>query len=315
METLHHHAALTLEVRSPLVAGPLLLFPVFSVSPPAPGYTCGPEAEAAGLFTVHERDGGAAVPELVVETTAIVPLLLIEGETLLGAKQNRTLNVSVLCPPAQPTLLPVSCVEAGRWGAAQTMSRSPNLAPSGLRKDKTRSVVNSLRTSGARSSDQGQVWAKVEEYSDRHAFSSPTGALEDVAASVAAEVEAMVAALRPEEGQRGVIVAAGDRTLSLDLFDKASTLAAYWDGLLAGYAFEAAGAAPAALTLADAEAFATRVLAAQATAVAATGLGTEVHLGSGDVAGGALVWEGTVVHLAAFDDRTAPPVRPIYRRR
>lgn len=314
METLYHHADLSLEVHPPLVAGPLLLFPVFSMAPPAPGYTCGPEAEAAGLFTVHERDGGAAVPELVVETTATLPLLLIEGETLLGVKQNRTLNVSVLCPPAQPTLLPVSCVEAGRWGTAQPTARSPRHAPSGLRKDKTRSVVNSLRTHGARFSDQGRVWAKVEEYSDRHAFASPTAALEDVSAAMAAELEAMVAGLRPEEGQQGVIVAAGG-ILSLDLFDKPATLAAYWDGLLAGYAFEAAGAPPAAVTLADAEAFAARVLAAATTAVPATGLGTEVHLGSDDVAGGALVWEGAVVHLAAFDDRTAPPARPIHRRR
>jgi hypothetical protein len=67
---------------------------------------------------------------------------------------------------------------------AQPMSRSPRHAPSGLRKDKTRSVVNSMRAHGARFSDQGQVWAKVEEYSDRHAFASPTAALEEVAAAV-----------------------------------------------------------------------------------------------------------------------------------
>lgn len=314
METLHHHSDLVLEVRAPLEAGPLLLFPVFSTSPSAPDYTCGPQAEAAGLFSVRERDGGSAVPELVVETTTALPLLLIEGETLLGVKQNRTLNVSVLCPPAQPTLLPVSCVEAGRWGAAQPTSRSPRLAPSGLRKDKTRSVVDSLRTRGLRLSDQAPVWDKVGEYSHRHAVASPTAALEDVAAAVAPDLEAMVAALRPEEGQRGV-VAAGDRTLSLDLFDKPSTLAAYWDGLLAGYAFEAAGAAPTGVTLADAEAFVGRVLATPASAVPGTGLGTELHLGSGDVAVGALVWEGAVVHLAAFDDGTAPPVRLIRRRR
>ncbi len=36
------------------------------------------------------------MPELAVSNAGLLPLLLVEGENLLGGWQNRTLNVSVL---------------------------------------------------------------------------------------------------------------------------------------------------------------------------------------------------------------------------
>ena len=74
----------------------------------------GPEAFESGLVTVTEH----AIPQvasLVITNTARVPLLMIEGESLIGGRQNRTLNVTVLCPPHTATAVPVSCVEAHRW--------------------------------------------------------------------------------------------------------------------------------------------------------------------------------------------------------
>src|SRR5437667_173742 len=73
----------------------------------------------------------------------------------------------------------------------------------------------------------------------RLAHHSPTAALEDVAEAAAPRVAAIVEGLRPGDGQRGVLVVTGGGVLALDLFDKPSTLAAYWDGLLAGYALDA----------------------------------------------------------------------------
>ena len=218
-------------------------------------------------------------------------------------KQNRTLNVSVLCPPQTPTVIPVSCVEAGRWGAVQAVSHSPRLSPTTLRAAKTRSVVNAVRTRASKQSDQHLVWQTVAEYSRDLAHHSPTAALEDVAAAAAPEVAALVEGLRPVEGQRGVLVVSSRGVVALDLFDKPATLAAYWDGLLSGYGLDALGRAatgPAAFDRAAARAFVDRVLGSPATESAAVALGDEVHFSDDDVTGGALVWDGAVVHLAAF---------------
>jgi hypothetical protein len=246
-------------------------------SAPAPAYLCGPEAEAAGAIVVEEHDGGAEVPELVLTSGAALPLLLLEGETVLGVKQNRTLNVSVLCLPQTPTVIPVSGVEAGRWGAVQPVSRSPRLSPSSLRAAKTRSVVNSVRTRASKRSDQNLVWETVDSYASFLACASPT-AMEDVASAAAPEVAALVEGLEPVDGQRRVLVVTAGGVVALDLFDKPSTLAAYWDGLLAGYAIDAVdrrgGAAAAAeFGPADAQAFLDHVLGSPATETGAVGLG------------------------------------------
>ena len=42
-------------------------------------------------------------------------VLLYDGEELVGAKQNRILNVSVLVGAGAKMPIPVSCVEQGRW--------------------------------------------------------------------------------------------------------------------------------------------------------------------------------------------------------
>ena len=38
-------------------------------------------------------------------------MLLIEGEESVGAKQNRTLNVSILAPAGREIRIPVACLE------------------------------------------------------------------------------------------------------------------------------------------------------------------------------------------------------------
>jgi hypothetical protein len=234
----------------------------------------------------------------------------------VGAKQNRTLNVSVLCPPATATTIPVSCVEAGRWGAPRAGARSHHHAPNRLRGHKTASVIDAMGHGVGRVSDQGRVWADVEEYAIRAGTHSATAALEDVYLDAGSETCELAAALRPFEGQRGVIAAVAGNLISLDLFDKPASLASYWDGLLAGYALEAMRQPCIPTTLASAKAFATTVMKASAQRSPATGLGQELRLAGPGVIGLGVEWEGARVHLAAFTHEREPTrVLPIQRRR
>src|SRR6266478_9684431 len=79
---------------------------------------------AEGKVRVTELNAGGSVPELRLENAADLPVLLVDGEELVGAKQNRVLNLTILAPPKHTTVIPVSCVESGRWGMA-----SPDLKP------------------------------------------------------------------------------------------------------------------------------------------------------------------------------------------
>jgi ARG and Rhodanese-Phosphatase-superfamily-associated Protein domain len=50
-------------------------------------------------------------------STGARPVFVMEGEEVVGAKQNRTINLSILVPAQAEVIAPVTCVEAGRWHA------------------------------------------------------------------------------------------------------------------------------------------------------------------------------------------------------
>src|SRR5580658_6027310 len=98
---------------------------------------------------------------------------------LVGGDQNRTMNVTVLCSPGERTLVPVSCVEAGRWGMRRTMGASRRHAPGSLRAAKTANLEERSADVQSRRSDQRRVWAEVERQSMSHGVHSETFALDD----------------------------------------------------------------------------------------------------------------------------------------
>ena len=81
-----------------VAVGGLQVFPLTSEKAGGPPYLTGPEAYEAGLIEVSELDP-PEVPLLSVTNLADVPILLVEGELLIGGDQDRTMNVTVLCPP------------------------------------------------------------------------------------------------------------------------------------------------------------------------------------------------------------------------
>ena len=68
-------------------------------------------AEAGDRVRITEVDEEGSVPELRVANLGDLPLLLLDGEQLVGAKQNRILNITVLVAAQTEVTIPVSCVE------------------------------------------------------------------------------------------------------------------------------------------------------------------------------------------------------------
>jgi hypothetical protein len=73
------------------------------------------DAISNGWVRVTELRSGATVSELMLENEAEKPVLMVNGEELVGAKQNRVLNITILEPTKCAMSIPVSCVESGRW--------------------------------------------------------------------------------------------------------------------------------------------------------------------------------------------------------
>lgn len=103
-------------VGEPRRWGAMSVFPLFrGAGSSSLLYLPAEEAMETGLVRVEEVSLGGSVPELTVENKGEQPVLFLEGEALEGAKQNRILNTSVLVGPKTQLIVPVSCVEQGRW--------------------------------------------------------------------------------------------------------------------------------------------------------------------------------------------------------
>ena len=134
----------SIEPGAPLVHGALTVIPLLTPSSQEVDWVT--LEEAGDDVVVTEAAGGASVPTLQVNNAGDRPLLLLDGEELIGAKQNRVLNTTVLVGAHSTVTIPVSCVEAGRWAyrTARFAAGGTSLCAS-LRADKAAQVTDSLR--------------------------------------------------------------------------------------------------------------------------------------------------------------------------
>jgi hypothetical protein len=300
---------MTTSLQSPVQLGEpverrgVVIAPLFPRTDPLAEYLTLEQAIPLG-FHVTEIDAAGSVPELLAKNPLDANVLLYDGEELLGAKQNRILNVTVLVPARTETKIPVSCVEEGRWSA-----RSAHFAPSAhtaypeLRRAKAmRLSASPLAHGGA----QSAVWDEVSAKAERLGVHSPTRAHSDI----------YDARMTPDDlrdafplvpGQSGALLALGDR-LCLDYVSRPDAFARLYPKLLGGYLLDArehAGGKPA-----DLAAFLERALTAPRSRRTSAGLGEDIRLAADEVVGSGLELDGELIQLCAFStDKRAESTR------
>ncbi len=227
-------------VGQPLRYKSLSVFPLFAESSGNIDYLLVDEAIEKKLLTVEEVSEAGSVPDLLVENKGNTRVLFIEGEELIGAKQNRILNTSILVAAKCKARIPVSCVEQGRWGyKSKFFGSSGSHSPSKLRYAMKASVTQSLKAKQGRRSDQGKVWDEVAALQDEYSVESPTGAMSDTFDAYEDQVTEYRDKLKYVDGASGMAIALGDKIVGCDLFDKPSTCQKVWDRLLSGHVFGA----------------------------------------------------------------------------
>jgi hypothetical protein len=187
--------------------GGLTIFPLFrnGSAPAEPGYTVLEEAIGRGTARVTELGAGGSVPELRFENLGEKPVLLLDGEQLVGAKQNRALNLTILAPARQVIVIPVSCVEAVRWYAeSDTFRPAEQVMCSRARAAKGAQVSLSMATSDSLRSDQSAIRDEIAAKSERLAAASPTKAMNAMYDSKAVSLDAYLGAFAWAEHQAGV---------------------------------------------------------------------------------------------------------------
>ena len=318
-DTLADHLAAPIGVGAPDRAGALVVYPLFG---PATALDYAAFASVDGQVAITEFAAGASVNDLSVKNASGTAVLLYEGEEILGAQQNRVLDVSILLAPDSETRIPVSCVEQGRWDGRRHRERfrpSRQTADPRLRRLKNRRVRANLVASGAARSDQDEVWREVADRGVELRSFSATGAMSDIFDDHRDRVAEIADAIGLHDGQCGSVAVIDGRIAILDFVGRADVYAALQPALVAGYALDALGhergdgRAPAGGADASTVRGFTLLVTDSPTAARTSGpgLGATARFATGGVEGSALIHAGEIVQLTAYpsdaDDAPAGP--------
>jgi ARG/rhodanese/phosphatase superfamily protein len=284
-------------------SGPLEVFPLFSAMNGGPAYVTLKQALEQNWIRVTELTNAGSVPQLRVVNSSDHLVLLLDGEELVGAKQNRVLNTSVLLNAKTETVIPVSCTEQGRWSfRSESFADSGVVMASKARSLKSLAVMASLSEDRGFDSNQGQVWSEISEMQAKAGVRSSTGAMKDVYTSQARELDAYVRAFPCLPEQQGILVATGGRIAGLDFVSCKKAYVSLHEKLVKSYAMEAIldGQQPVATSESAARLFLNELADSREAQYPSVGVGQDVRLEGRSAVGSALVYQDTVIHLASF---------------
>jgi hypothetical protein len=238
------------------------------------------------------------VPELVVENPTDTDVLLYDGEELVGAKQNRILNVSVLVAAGAKLPIPVSCVEERRWSRlSERFGAAAHVSHAHLRRRKAEMLAAQPL---ARGLAQGDVWDEVRAKQERMGVESETAANCDTFEAHASRLRALEDAFALVPGQCGAVLGLGD-DLCLDAVSRPDAFALLWPKLRAGYLLDALERLDGRATSVERiSAFVDSVSEAPMTRGPSAGLGHDLRLRGTDLIGSGLELEGETIQLSAF---------------
>ena len=235
-----HNTLMALEAGPAQHFGRLTMVPLLApgehVAANEPDYLTLPDALAREQARVTEVSEQGTVPELAFENLARDrDVLLLDGEELIGARQNRILNLTILVAAGMRVKIPVSCVEQGRWNPVSKAFRTSGRALfADARAAKMRQVNVSMRTDGSRRTNQGDVWRRVAEKAEALNVESSTGAMHDVFESREPDLQRYAQAFQALPRQVGavfIVEESGSRRAGtvplagLEVFDATSTFA------------------------------------------------------------------------------------------
>jgi hypothetical protein len=286
-----------IQVGEPVEHRGIVVAPLFPRRDPVAAYVTLDEALAGGL-KIRETSESGTVPELVVENPLAERVLLYDGEELLGAKQNRILNVSVLVEAKSSLTIPVSCVEQGRWRRESVdFAAAPHISHTELRMRKAETQAAAPLERGVA---QSEVWEAVQEKAMRMSVSSRTGASRDIYRHYERDLRALEDAFPAQPGQCGAVLAIGE-SFCLDLVSRPDAFARLWPKLRAGYLLDAIERLDGKATGREGvAAFVSSIGASLTTRQPSAGLGEDVRLRGERLVGSGLELEGETIQLSAF---------------
>jgi hypothetical protein len=216
------------------------VLPLLTSLDDSPEYLTLKEALDKQVLTITEVSHEGSVPELKVVNGAEIPVLLLDGEEVIGAKQNRVLNTSILVKEKSELVIPVSCTEQGRWAYREKeFSDSDTLMSTKLRRIKAQTVSDTLADSQEFRSNQGTVWTAINEMSEEAGARSETGAMKAVYEEKMGDLNDYLSAFPAVPDQKGLLAFIDGEVVGFDFISREAAYGILHPKLVKSYAMDA----------------------------------------------------------------------------
>jgi len=218
----------------------MAVLPLMTALDDSPKYLILKQALDQHVLVIGEVSQEGRVPELKVTNKSETPILLLDGEELAGAKQNRVLNTTILLKENSETIIPVSCTEQRRWSyKSQEFSDSGTVMIPKIRKMKSQTVSDSLQESSEYRSDQGTVWTSIDEMSEQTGVHSRTAAMKDVYEAKEKELDEFLKTFTCLPQQNGLLTFIDEEIVGFDFLSLETAYSLLHPKLVKSYAMEA----------------------------------------------------------------------------
>lgn len=294
-----------LKFGEPQKFGRLTIRPIISETDLSLPFLTLEEALAKDILEITEVGEEGSVPDLLVKNTGDTDVILIEGEILEGAKQNRMVNATTIVPAEGEIILPVTCVERGRWSyRSRKFASGGHVAYPKMRKASHEAVRESVRRDASRRSDQGQVWRDIGAKMDRMKIKSETEAATDLEDQVMRCVastykESVFDKIRHVDRQVGYLAYIEGGFAGGDIFGSPEICSKQVDKLTRGYLMDMEDRAMAFPVVSDSDLF-EGLRNSEFTEHVSVGKGIEMRFHNGKVQGACSVVDGLVSHVTVF---------------
>ena len=180
-----------------------------------------------GLVEVKECEK-STVNTIQVTNNAVTPLILIDGEEILGANQNRIINSTLLIAPKTTQAISVSCTEHGRWAYKNEFRQSEYIANFNTRRAKE------FAKRGNHNS-QKAVWDSIACLEAENSFKSPTSAMSESYDNLKIDHDEFLKAFEMVDGQCGVLIIQNGDIKGFEVFYNPQIYREYHEKILRSY--------------------------------------------------------------------------------
>src|SRR5208283_3931491 len=251
-----------------------------------------------GLARITETEPGGEVPFLLLKNTGDRPIIVLDGEEVVGGKQNRIINTTLVVLARTSVKIPVSCIQAGRWRHERADFESAgSVFRARSRAVHKATVTANVHESGSFRSDQHAVWDEVSESLHELGVESSTSDFLEGRERVAHKLEAFVEAIRPAKNQIGAIFLNAQGILGLEMFGTPVLFSQACNKVTRSFSFEVLSAPDLnGGSVAAATQWWDTILKSPFTRHDSPGAGEDIRVGSEDLIGSGLIWNDVVVH-------------------